>query len=497
MNSSRRLVFPALVAAGVLWGTTVPLSKLALAWLGPAWLTAARFGLAAAVLMMVVGGSRLRGAWSPAVAISGAVGYGGSVLLQNMGVQRTSVTHAALLIGATPVLVAIMAAILGHSIARPLAWLGFALSLAGVTVIAGRQGSGSTLGGDGMVLAAQLISAAFTVSQARLLRGRDPVAVTALQLGVAGLAMLPVALITEATPGRPANSAALVAVIALVLAGTVLPTTLFATAQAKVSADVAGAFVNLEPLVGAAAGTALFGDPLGPVQLAGGGAIAVGIALSSLQLIRSGRRRQHPALPVTAEAAPARAAATSTPAGIASARARVVLTPAHAPPLPRPAWSARIQGRARLSPGGTAESTRLRRHRMRPTSRRARDSSPGRRPRRGNPIWPRHARGQILVNDRRTRPLHVTAEWPYRRGVAVAADWLPLRVPAQDLAACIDIRAREVDRRHGIIRHHAGWPRHRDPRLAAELSEWSSIVGHDLTSSWIPARTPDHGTALG
>ncbi len=32
-TSTRRLVFPALVAAGILWGTTVPLSKLALAWL--------------------------------------------------------------------------------------------------------------------------------------------------------------------------------------------------------------------------------------------------------------------------------------------------------------------------------------------------------------------------------------------------------------------------------------------------------------------------------
>ncbi len=295
MNSSRRLVFPALVAAGVLWGTTVPLSKLALGWLGPAWLAFIRFGLAAAILMLV-SRSRLRGAWSPAVVISGAVGYGGSVLLQNIGIQRTSVTHGALLIGATPVLVAILAAMLRHSVARPVAWAGFGLSLAGVAVIAGRQGSGSTLGGDGLVLAAQLISAAFTVSQARLLRGRDPIAVTALQLAAAGLAVLPVALMTESAPASPVSPAALLAVVALVLAGTVLPTALFAAAQSKVSADVAGAFLNLEPLVGAAAGTALFGDPLGSVQLAGGAAIVAGIALSSFHVIRR-HGRQHRARP--------------------------------------------------------------------------------------------------------------------------------------------------------------------------------------------------------
>lgn len=397
MNSSRRHVFPALVAAGVLWGTTVPLSKVALGWLGPAWLTFVRFGLAAAVLMLV-SRSRLRGAWSPAVVISGAAGYGGSVLLQNIGVERTSVTHAALLIGATPVLVAIMAAILRHSVARPVAWVGFAVSLAGVTVIAGRQGSGSSLSGDGLVLAAQLISAAFTVSQARLLRGRDPVAVTALQLAAAGVAVLPVALMAEAAPASPTSPGALLALLALVLAGTVLPTAFFATAQSKVSADVAGAFVNLEPLVGAAAGTALFGDPVGSIQLAGGVAIVAGIALSSFQAIRSGRSRHHEALAVAAGPAagragaagpvavpawavtsPAGASADDAPAAAASARATAVLTPAHAGPLPRPAGASR---RARLRSAGTARSMPPRRYRISPASRRAHEYPPAR----GRPV---------------------------------------------------------------------------------------------------------------
>src|ERR1700729_669312 len=187
MNNSRRLVFAALISAGVLWGTTVPLSKVALAWLPPAGLALVRFGLAAALLMLC-SRSRLRAAASPAILISGALGYGGSVVLQNFGIERTSVTHAALLIGATPVLVAIMAAVCGHSLARPAAWLGFSMSLAGVGVIAAGKGGGATMGGDGLVLAGQLASAAFTVSQARLLRGRDPVAVTALQLMAAAVA---------------------------------------------------------------------------------------------------------------------------------------------------------------------------------------------------------------------------------------------------------------------------------------------------------------------
>src|SRR6516165_4188109 len=54
MNTNRRLAVAALAGAGLLWGTTVPLSKLALQWLPTGWLTATRFGLAAAVLLAVV-----------------------------------------------------------------------------------------------------------------------------------------------------------------------------------------------------------------------------------------------------------------------------------------------------------------------------------------------------------------------------------------------------------------------------------------------------------
>jgi len=69
-----------------------------------------------------------------------------------------------------------------------------------------------------------------------------------------------------------------------------------------VSAEVAGAFLNLEPLVGAIAGVVVFGDPVGLVQVAGGLAILAGIALSSLPLIAAGRMARRAAAAVAAEA---------------------------------------------------------------------------------------------------------------------------------------------------------------------------------------------------
>lgn len=307
MTLDRRRAVAALTGAGLLWGTTVPLSKLALHWLPPGWLTFARFGLAAAVLLSLAPRRRVREACTPAVLASGAVGYGGSVLLQNAGIARTSVSHAALLIGAVPVLVAVVAAVWQHNVARPVAWAGFAVSLAGVGLVAGGQGGGATLSGDGLVLASLLLSATFTVAQGRLLRHRDPVAVTAVQFLGAALAALPVSA-AEGLPAVPHHPGLVLAALGLATAGTLLPFTLFAYGQARVPAEVAGAFLNLEPLVGAVAGAVIFGDPAGAGQLTGAVAILAGIGLSSLPVLgrpqaRAGRSRR----PAEAPSGPDRA----------------------------------------------------------------------------------------------------------------------------------------------------------------------------------------------
>jgi drug/metabolite transporter (DMT)-like permease len=326
MNTNRRYAVAALIAAGLLWGTTVPLSKLALEWLSPGWLTAARFGLAATVLLAAIlltagwtsGRAKLRAAFTPKVLAWGMLGYGGSVMVQNAGISRTSVTHAALLIGATPVLVAIIAAAWHRTVARPVAWVGFVVSLLGIGLVtAGGGGGGATMAGDGLVLASLLLGAAATVAQGRLLTGRDPVAVTAVQFLGAAVGALLVTVFTEGAPTVPGSPGPVLAILALTVGGTVLPFTLFAFGQSRVSAEVAGAFLNLEPLVGAIVGAAAFGDPVGLVQVAGGAAIVAGIGLSSLPLLASRRRSQ---------AAPlALAPAGAEPLALAPAGARPAL----------------------------------------------------------------------------------------------------------------------------------------------------------------------------
>src|SRR5690349_17419856 len=104
MTTKTRNAYLALTAAGLLWGLTVPLLALA-----------GRRGLRAALV--------------PSVLATGAVGYGLVIVLQNAGIERTSVSHAALIVGAVPALVALVSAAGGRGRTSPRAAAGFALAL--------------------------------------------------------------------------------------------------------------------------------------------------------------------------------------------------------------------------------------------------------------------------------------------------------------------------------------------------------------------------------
>src|SRR4051794_5140076 len=275
----RHSALAALVAAGLLWGLTVPLSKLVLEWLPGGWLTLIRFAIAAPLLALVARRG-LRKAFTPRVLFAGAVGYGLVVILQNAGIGRTSVSHAALIVGAVPAIVALITVATGRGRASRTAWVGFALALAGVGIVAGGGGGGASLGGDALMLASVTVSATFVVVQAAILRGQDPIALTAVQMFAGALAAVPNAVL-EGLPSAPASAGPVAALLALSTIGTLAPFALFAYGQSRVAPELAGAFLNLEPLVGTAAGALAFGDPFGPLQVAGGAVILLGIALST------------------------------------------------------------------------------------------------------------------------------------------------------------------------------------------------------------------------
>jgi O-acetylserine/cysteine efflux transporter len=295
MRTNRRSTLLALLTAGLLWGTTVPLTKVALTGVGPGWLTVLRF-VVAAVPIAILARRGLRAALSPRTVAWGAAGFGAVIILQNAGIARTSVSHSALIVGATPVLVAALSLVTGRG--RPGAWnlSGLLFSLAGIGVIAGSGGEGATVTGDLLVGASALLSAGFLVVQPGLLAGRDVAAVTAVQFAAGAAAALPAAFLIDGVSGPLPGPQALLAALTLAVAGTLIPFTLFAYGQARVAPSVAGVFVNLEPLVGFLLGVAVFGDSFAGLQVAGSLAVAGGIVLTSVPLLRVSRPAPPPAV---------------------------------------------------------------------------------------------------------------------------------------------------------------------------------------------------------
>jgi O-acetylserine/cysteine efflux transporter len=283
--TDRRNAFLALAAAGTIWGLTIPFSKLALGWLDPLTLTVARFAVAAPLLAAFTTRRALRAALNRAVLLWGAVFYGLGVALQNTSIGLTSVTHAALILGAVPALVALMAAARGRASSTPQSWTGCVIAIAGVGLVAG-SGGGASLSGDALMFASALASAGYVVAQPGLLAGRDPVAVTVVQMLAGAAVALPFAALADGLPAPAPAGPVLWGFLGLAVLGSLLPFALYAYGQARVAPEVAGAFVNLEPLVGAALGSFMFGDPFGSAQVAGTAALILGIGLSAFSAPR-------------------------------------------------------------------------------------------------------------------------------------------------------------------------------------------------------------------
>ena len=148
--------------------------------------------------------------------------------------------------------------------------------------------------------------------------------------------------------------------------------------QSRLPAEVAGAFLNIEPLVGAVAGVVVFGNPAGPAQLGGGAAILGDIALSSVR--RPGRRTASPGIAAPAVAQHAVAERALVEQAVAGA------APARWPSLLPPARTQFGLGPSTVWPGIVRLSTWWLKQALR------RSARPGRIP------WPRPGRPKLVPN---------------------------------------------------------------------------------------------------
>ncbi|HEY0797422.1 MAG TPA: DMT family transporter [Acidisarcina sp.] len=284
------LGYAACAMAGCLWGTGFYFGKVALMEMGVAHMVLYRFIFACIALLPLVLRHRLtlRSAELRLLLLASFLGIPVQFLVQFYGLKLTTVSHAALMVGTMPVILAVGASIFTHERLDYIGWLALFASSTGVSIIvlSGRHaatGTGPSLYGDLLVVLSLLIALGWVLLNQKLMRGHAPVVVTTYGI-LSGTAMLAVWVVLRygLPPVGGISPRAWIALAASGLLCTAITTLLWNWGIHRVPASRAGVFLNIEPALGSVLGVKLLGDHLGPLAWLGGGLIvAAAITLTT------------------------------------------------------------------------------------------------------------------------------------------------------------------------------------------------------------------------
>jgi drug/metabolite transporter (DMT)-like permease len=264
-----------------LWGCGFFFGKIALAEMGFAHMVLYRFLFAILVLtpLMITHRPRLaRREWCLLLTAS-FLGVPLQFLIQFYGLSRTTVSHASLMVGTMPVILAVGAAAFAHERMDRLGWLALAGSTGGAALIAlsgnHRSGAGeATLAGDLLVVLSLGIALFWLLLNKQLMDRHSPIVVTAYGVLLGTIMLAGWVRLRYGMP--PFASVSFKAWAALAASGvlcTATTTLLWNWGMTQVPASQAGVLLNLEPLMGSLLGVVVLRESLGPSAWVGGGLI--------------------------------------------------------------------------------------------------------------------------------------------------------------------------------------------------------------------------------
>ena len=296
LKAGRRIAllgYGACALAGCLWGTGFYLGRLALDEMSVEHMVLYRFLFASLGMLPVVVANRNRfhftGSESRLLLLCTALGVPIQFLLQFHGLAITTVSHASLMVGAMPVMLAAAATLFAGEKLDRLRWLALFGSTLGATLIVlggvpVRPRTPCPLTGDLMVVASLFTALAWILLSKKLMLTHSPPVVTAYTI-LSGTLMLAVLVLgpwllnpilpfkTQPPPIAHVSPTAWTALAISGLLCTATTTLLWNWGIHHVPASRAGVFLNIEPALGSWLGVQFLGEHLGPYAWAGGALI--------------------------------------------------------------------------------------------------------------------------------------------------------------------------------------------------------------------------------
>jgi drug/metabolite transporter (DMT)-like permease len=302
LEKRRALGFAACAVASSLWGCGFFFGKIALDEMSFAHMVLYRFLFAIVVLLPLLVTHRPglnRREWGLLVVAS-FLGVPLQFLIQFYALSITTVSHAALMVGTMPVILAVGAAVFAHERMDRVGWIALAGSTCGAGLIALGGGlhtkGGATLAGDLLVVVSLLIALFWILINKELVVRHSPVVVTTYGLAIGTVMLMVWVPLRYGMP--PVAGVSMKAWLALAGSGvlcTATTTLLWNWGMTQVPASQAGVLLNMEPLIGSVLGVFVLGERLGPSAWVGGGLILA----SAVTLTTRSKTRVREQMPLT------------------------------------------------------------------------------------------------------------------------------------------------------------------------------------------------------
>jgi drug/metabolite transporter (DMT)-like permease len=217
------------------------------------------------------------------VALLGVLGHTIYQLCFVGGLARTSVANSSLIFGCSPIAVALMAAAAGHERVTWPRWVGAGLSLVGLYFVVGRGArlEVNSLTGDGLMFAAMLCWALYSVASQPLLRRHSPLVLTgwSTAIGATLYTALAVPAFVATDWSAISGTSWLLMFFSSVLALGVAYL-IWYTAVQRIGSTRTSVYSNLTPVVAMLVAWVWLAEPIAQPQIIGAIAILTGIFVS-------------------------------------------------------------------------------------------------------------------------------------------------------------------------------------------------------------------------